>query len=656
MLEYDISHANPDDTRIRVQVIDSTYVLPNQINKNDILAPLLSPCGMTDDCICYRTRQIDGEILFFIEAISGCTISFGSGASGGGGDIPDNTNNPDPNNNNTNPITIPDVESSGGGGTDNDCIFKDSDGNCIGIISLPINAESASEILTKSIGKTIVLTKAQYTFLSVRNNLYITETVAAFIKDNENLTESEKLALSKIISILNGTETTESLTTIEEHEMFTSITGSVIENADPIFFSGIGNIYDKVNVNSNLNLADRSRISLRTVENFGIIKSIKEANPTLIRITEFLFDYNQGERFTRNHHFVTTLSDIKKIIADNAPRTQEEWRAVFEIMKPLLVETAISFLPGGSIALDLNTLYTQVNRANPDYTDVTLAMAGILTEVIPWAKLSKAFVKVFDTTRRSFLIFNRTKKYLNKIVSIIRGGNRIHVDDANRIFIRADNTGSFNLDIDLVEMEADALRVIENAGKNFISPKDINRLTEVVPTNLGFISASQIRNNAVKIKLENPADAATVQLIKNGQDTQGHLSEDLFYAAMQSDGFSAIPRLDLAAPGPQGFDNVLIRRDANGNLEDVLINESKQLTNGTIELSRGIQGSNNSRCSNCVQMSEEWIDDVTLRMLQTSNQNTVNLAIELRNFGLSNIRRSASGVDRVTGHLTIVKL
>jgi hypothetical protein len=203
-------------------------------------------------------------------------------------------------------------------------------------------------------------------------------------------------------------------------------------------------------------------------------------------------------------------------------------------------------------------------------------------------------------------------------------------------------------------METDALRVIENAGKNFISPKDINRLTEVRPTTRGFINDSQIRDNALKIKLENPADAATIQLIKNGQDPGG-LSEDIFYAAMTGDGFTAIPRLDLAAPGPQGFDNVLIRRDANGNLEDVLINESKQLTNGTIELS-SIQGSNNSRCSNCVQMSEEWIDDVTLRMLQTSNQNTVNLAIELRNFGLSNIRRSASGVDRVTGDLTIVKL
>lgn len=125
---------------------------------------------------------------------------------------------------------------------------------------------------------------------------------------------------------------------------------------------------------------------------------------------------------------------------------------------------------------------------------------------------------------------------------------------------------------------------------------------------------------------------------------------------MTGDGFTAIPRLDLAAPGPQGFDNVLIRRDANGNLEDVLINESKQLTNGTIELI-SIQGSNNSRCSNCVQMSEEWIDDVLDRMSNTSNPNTVSLGAEISNFRLSNtITRSVSGIDRVTGELVIVKL
>lgn len=125
--------------------------------------------------------------------------------------------------------------------------------------------------------------------------------------------------------------------------------------------------------------------------------------------------------------------------------------------------------------------------------------------------------------------------------------------------------------------------------------------------------------------------------------------EDLFYAAMACDGFTAIPRSDLGAFGDQGFDNVLIKRDATGNTIDVVINESKQIPNGSVQLNNRIQGTGNSTCSVCTQMTSQWIDDVLLRMSMTSNPTTVSFGAEIRSFGISNITRSVSGVDRATG-------
>lgn len=103
---------------------------------------------------------------------------------------------------------------------------------------------------------------------------------------------------------------------------------------------------------------------------------------------------------------------------------------------------------------------------------------------------------------------------------------------------------------------------------------------------------------------------------------------------------------------------MLIKRNASGNITDVVINESKQFrSDGSIKLSDAIQGQPGSPCSNCTQMSDAWIDDVIIRMRSTSNSNTVNLGNELRNFKRNNtIQRSVSAVNRTTGDLTIVKL
>lgn len=193
----------------------------------------------------------------------------------------------------------------------------------------------------------------------------------------------------------------------------------------------------------------------------------------------------------------------------------------------------------------------------------------------------------------------------------------------------------------------------------------INALSETVDPNWNNdqiwdnVTKPWIDSNSIKIT---PADRSTVSAIRNGQDTGGTLSEQLADQALGQNGYVPVPQATRAAPGSQGFDNVLIRRDATGNIEDIVINESKQLSSSSagFQMSR-ISGQSNSLCANgCTQMSNQWIDDVLVRMSGNSNNPAgQQLAQEIRNFNRANpngITRTISGVDRSTGELLIIKI
>lgn len=71
----------------------------------------------------------------------------------------------------------------------------------------------------------------------------------------------------------------------------------------------------------------------------------------------------------------------------------------------------------------------------------------------------------------------------------------------------------------------------------------------------------------------------------------------------------------------------------------------------------GVEQSFIADCLNCTQMSNEWIDDVLVRMESTNVSSTQNLAAEIRAFDQVNtITKTVSGVNRSTGELVIVAI
>jgi len=146
----------------------------------------------------------------------------------------------------------------------------------------------------------------------------------------------------------------------------------------------------------------------------------------------------------------------------------------------------------------------------------------------------------------------------------------------------------------------------------------------------------------------------------------GKKTENLMEDLLAQDGYlppnqsSFYPNdFNVQLPGGKGFDNVLIKRDNNGNITDVIINESKQVSSsGSISLSNGIVGTQGSSCNGCTQMSTDWIDDVLVRM-DLQGGDLADLASEINNFITvdgGTVTQLVSGVNKTTGELVIVNI
>jgi len=99
-----------------------------------------------------------------------------------------------------------------------------------------------------------------------------------------------------------------------------------------------------------------------------------------------------------------------------------------------------------------------------------------------------------------------------------------------------------------------------------------------------------------------------------------------------------------------GFDGIYIKKDANGSVEEIIINEAKQVRpNGNIRLSAA-----DPQTGLKAQMSDAWISDAIAKMkLQGGNLGTL---ADLLNANKSKITKTVTAVDRSSGEIVILKL
>jgi hypothetical protein len=506
----------------------------------------------------------------------------------------------------------------------------------------------------------MTLTANQRSFLSRVENKQVALAVRSYLNDQSSTVNNEtRQAVSDVIDVLQGSKGIGDLLSILKHEVFNNVIGRMFSIMPNRQFEEQGQLLSNLDPNENLDLSDwQNVISPRTLETYNIVKNQLGTESWSDLRTELTFSQADQEIIVKNNLTATVLSDVKSLVQEYLPQTADEWLALFEIMKPILLEVVISFIPGGGIALDFRDIVNEMSNLPPDYTVVAIAVASILAEFVPWAKVFKIGKKIFTASNRAFRIYKRISKVMGTIVDALSVGRKVRiVDDA--VFLVSDGSNGTRRAI-LAEVEPDGLRIIDDLGKQLVRVADIKRLNKVAPTTGGFINATKINDNALKIKLENPADVQKIEAIKRGDDAaDGLLSESLIDDVFAGTDYTPVDSSILRAPGAQGFDNVLIKRDAAGNIEDIVINESKQMPGNTLGLSSGVNanGARPTDCLNCTQMSNQWIDDVLYRMENTNRPSTQNLASEIRAFDQVNtITKTVSGVNRSTGELVIIAI
>ena len=509
----------------------------------------------------------------------------------------------------------------------------------------------------------MTLTTNQRSFLSRVENKQVALAVRSYLNDQSSTINNEtRQAVSDVIDVLEGSKGIGDLLSILKHEVFNNVIGRTFSLMPNRQFEEQGQLLSNLDPNENLNLSDwQNVISPRALETYNIVLNQLGTSSWSDLRTELTFSQADQEIMVKNNLTATVLSDVKSLVQEYLPQTADEWLALFEIMKPILLEVVISFIPGGGLALDFRDIVNEMSNLPPDYTVVAIAVASILAEFVPWAKVFKIGKKIFTARNRAFRIYKRVSKVMGTIVDALTTGRKVQiVDDA--VFLVSDGSNGTRR-ARLAEVEPDGLRIIDDLGKQLLSVADLKRLTKVDVAQGGHINATKINNNALKIKLENPADVQKIEAIKRGDDiippNAGLLSESLIDDVFAGTDYTPVDSSILRAPAAQGFDNVLIKRDAAGNIEDIIINESKPMPGNTLGLSSGVNatGARPTDCFNCTQMTNDWIDDVLYRMENTTNSSTQNLAQEIRNFQRGNeITKTVSGVNRSTGELVIIAI
>ena len=154
----------------------------------------------------------------------------------------------------------------------------------------------------------------------------------------------------------------------------------------------------------------------------------------------------------------------------------------------------------------------------------------------------------------------------------------------------------------------------------------------------GHLCASKICESGVRMEPVTPIEKALADQIRAGNDQGGHLTEQLLGMIAERQGYTVLSGTKYGSNN--GFDLVL--QAADGSVTIVM--DGKQMTNGTIQLSRGA-GDN-------IQLTDKWVATVLDRLPINS---PARLAIEKARRAQSLIT-AVGGVDRATGQVVITRV
>ncbi len=134
-------------------------------------------------------------------------------------------------------------------------------------------------------------------------------------------------------------------------------------------------------------------------------------------------------------------------------------------------------------------------------------------------------------------------------------------------------------------------------------------------------------------------------IIKEGDQT-GKLTERVTESAFQRYGYESVDPELLKYSGNKGLDGVFLKGDT------VVVNDSKQLSSGGINLSKG-----NLQTKLEPQMTTGWVTQVAENLKKTADPAKVAVANKiLAAMDAGKLQLALSAVDKRTGQLIIVPL
>ncbi|HGG9459716.1 TPA: DUF637 domain-containing protein, partial [Neisseria meningitidis] len=178
---------------------------------------------------------------------------------------------------------------------------------------------------------------------------------------------------------------------------------------------------------------------------------------------------------------------------------------------------------------------------------------------------------------------------------------------------------------------------VAKAAKNLQGMKKALDKAATVATAQGYVSKTKIKIGQTELRVTAATDKQLLKAIGEGRDTTGKMTEQLFDSLAKQNGFRVLSGGKYGANN--GFDHVW--QAADGSV--VLIVESKQIRNGTVQL-------NPNGAGGYTQMSEDWIKQVITNL--PDNHPTKNILREAVRSG--KIKTAVTGVDRQTGKAVIL--
>ncbi|UOO82471.1 VENN motif pre-toxin domain-containing protein [Uruburuella testudinis] len=158
-------------------------------------------------------------------------------------------------------------------------------------------------------------------------------------------------------------------------------------------------------------------------------------------------------------------------------------------------------------------------------------------------------------------------------------------------------------------------------------------------TQHGYINQTKYNMAKTELSVRSQKDLQLLNQVQKGQDKTGKVTEQLFDSLAKQNNFAVIRGGKYG--NNNGFDHVWVAKDGSV----VILSESKQIKNGTIQLNAKAAGGH-------TQMSDAWVDMVVDKL--PMNDPARAAVREARRNG--KLKLAITGVDRQTGKAVILPI